>query len=147
MLLFKPKRGIKPTLITYAIFTAGYIPCFILLFYKNSPIESWLQFIAISYGLLTLLFILIQKTTYYSIKNGYFNYSSIFLLKGAINIENIHKLEVNKTSWVGNKPATATKGIIIHYNKYDDVYISPESNDDLVKELLKINPNIEVVFF
>jgi len=41
---------------------------------------------------------------------------------------------------VGLKPATATKGLIIKYDKYNDIYISPDSNESFVEAILKINP-------
>jgi hypothetical protein len=47
--------------------------------------------------------------------------------------------------YVGMKPAFARNGIIVRYNKYDEIYISPPDNNEFVEELLKINPEIEVV--
>ena len=46
---------------------------------------------------------------------------------------------------VGFKPALATKGLIIKYNKYDDIYISPNSNDTFIEAVLKINSNIKIM--
>ena len=43
------------------------------------------------------------------------------------------------------KPALDTKGFIITYNKAEDVYVSPAKSDVFLSELLKINPNIEVL--
>ena len=43
------------------------------------------------------------------------------------------------------KPALDTKGFIITYNQYDDVYVSPQKSDVFLQELLKINPKIEIV--
>ena len=66
-------------------------------------------------------------------------------LVGKIKIDRIHTLEVNKTLWAGtNKPATALKGIVVKYNKYDEIYMSPSTNETFVEELLKVNPNIQV---
>ena len=46
--------------------------------------------------------------------------------------------------WAGLKPATATKGLIIRYNTYDEIYISPESNEAFIEDLKKINGNTQI---
>ena len=49
------------------------------------------------------------------------------------------------TLWVGTRPATAKNGVIIYYNKYDEIYFSPSDNEAFVAALLEINPEIKVV--
>lgn len=83
------------------------------------------------------------KDTYYILTEKELKFKSGFL-KGSIKTESIKELEVNKTMWVGIKPATAQRGIIVKYNKFDQVYISPKDNEEFVKELLKIKPEIKV---
>lgn len=61
-----------------------------------------------------------------------------------ININKIRKLEfhhgiVVPCTW---KLSLSDKGIIIHYNQYDDIYISPNNSELFITELLKLNPNI-----
>ena len=46
--------------------------------------------------------------------------------------------------WTGIKPALAKKGLIIKY-KYNEIYIAPQSNAELVADLLYINPEIKIV--
>jgi hypothetical protein len=46
--------------------------------------------------------------------------------------------------WSGVRPALASKGLIIKYNKYDDIYIAPENNNEMIKDLLKVNPAIKL---
>ncbi|MBK0382165.1 PH domain-containing protein [Pedobacter sp. SD-b] len=65
-------------------------------------------------------------------------------LKGVILIEDIKEIQKNTTKWIGYKPATARKGLVIRYNKYDEVYISPDDNDTFIKELLKLKANIKI---
>jgi hypothetical protein len=43
------------------------------------------------------------------------------------------------------KPALDTKGFIITFNNKEDVYVSPAKSDIFLSELLKINPNIEIL--
>jgi MFS family permease len=82
-------------------------------------------------------------TTYYILENGKLKYRS-GMIKGEIDIATIKEIQPFKTSWVGLKPALAQNGIIIKYHKYDEIYISPENNDNFMEELIKINPSILV---
>ncbi|HET8839525.1 MAG TPA: PH domain-containing protein, partial [Flavobacteriaceae bacterium] len=50
-----------------------------------------------------------------------------------------------ETRWCGLKPATAGKGLVVKYNKYDEIYISPKTNDSFVEKLLQLNPKIEII--
>lgn len=59
-----------------------------------------------------------------------------------IKIDSIVSIKVGTTMWSGYRLATSRNGIIITYNKYDDVYISPKTNEEFVKKLLEFNPNI-----
>ena len=65
-------------------------------------------------------------------------------IRGKINIANIKEVEVNKTLYVGIKPALARKGLIIKYNQYNEIYISPNTNTSFVKKLLELNAEIKV---
>jgi cytochrome b561 len=42
------------------------------------------------------------------------------------------------------KPALDTKGFIITYNSFDDLFISPKRSDVFIEEIKKINPQIEI---
>jgi hypothetical protein len=35
--------------------------------------------------------------------------------------------------------------LIVKYNRYDDVYVAPEDSDNLIRDLLAINPAIKVI--
>lgn len=65
--------------------------------------------------------------------------------KNVIDINSIHKIERNQNtvSLPINNPYQ--KGITIHYNQYDDIFIAPKEESDLIAEIRKINPNIEVI--
>jgi len=67
--------------------------------------------------------------------------------RGKININSIRKIERHSGLIVPvtYKPALGTKGLIIYYNKFDDIYISPKEEEVFLEELIRINPNIEVV--
>lgn len=83
------------------------------------------------------------KDTFYILTEKELKFKSGFL-SGSIKTESIKELEVNKTMWVGIKPATAKRGVIVKYNQFDQIYISPKDNEEFVKELLKIKSEIKV---
>lgn len=68
-------------------------------------------------------------------------------IRGCIKIAEIRKIEPwNK--WYLNsfiKPALDKDGMIIHYNKFEDIYISPKEKEKFIAVLREINPDIEVV--
>lgn len=82
--------------------------------------------------------------TAYAIKEGKLYYRSAFI-KGNLDIQTIRKVDMNSTMWSGIKPALATKGMIIYFNRFDEIYIAPENNEAMISDLLEINPEIQVV--
>jgi len=65
-------------------------------------------------------------------------------IKGKIEIDKIHEIIKGKTLWSGFKPATARNGLIIRYEKYNEIYISPKTNDSFVKKILELNNKIKI---
>lgn len=90
-----------------------------------------------------LLFLWIYYSTSYGIQDQHLHYHSAFI-KGKIDIATITRLQVGKNLWSGLKPALSTKGIIINYNRFDEIYVAPINNKELVDALLEINPAIAV---
>ncbi len=81
--------------------------------------------------------------TYYQIKGDKLIYRSGFI-HGVIDIDNIKEIIKGKTMWVGLKPALATGGMIIKYNRFDDIYLAPKNNEELIGDLLKLNKKIVI---
>jgi uncharacterized protein (DUF983 family) len=67
--------------------------------------------------------------------------------KGTININSIKKIEFHKGIFVPVlwKPALSHIGLIITYNNYDDIYISPENRAEFAQKLTQINPKINLI--
>ena len=84
------------------------------------------------------------KTTNYEITENHIKYKSGFI-NGSIDIKNIQSIITDTTLWVGLKPAMARNGLIIRHNKYDEIYISPETNVTFISELLKRNNTINII--
>jgi hypothetical protein len=47
--------------------------------------------------------------------------------------------------WAGYRPALARKGIVVRYNRWDEIYISPRDQEAFVAGLVERNPGIAVV--
>lgn len=89
------------------------------------------------------LLIWIYVDTSYKIEDDKFKYHSAFL-RGEIEISKIREITKDKTIYAGIKPALATNGIIIRYEKYNEIYVAPENNETLIADLLKLNSAIVV---
>ncbi len=91
-----------------------------------------------------LLWVLLD--TRYVIKNHFLLYRS-GPIRGRIDIQKIQKIKRHSGLYVPVtlKPALDTKGFIITYNKYDDMFISPIKSDLFIEEIMKINPKIEII--
>lgn len=81
--------------------------------------------------------------TFYKISDTHFHYQS-GPLRGKIAVKKIIELNTNTTMWIGMKPALATKGIVLKHTQFNEIYISPENQEEFVTELVKTNPNIKV---
>ncbi len=104
------------------------------------PSEYWTSIlIATVVGFLLWMFL----GTNYELNQTDFIYRS-GPIRGSISLNRIRKIKVGKTMWVGFKPATARMGLIVYYDKYNEIYISPKTNETFVKEILKLNSNIEI---
>ena len=112
-------------------------------FFEDSY-EPFLVLFSIHF-LVILFLVWTYKTTFYKIENSDLHWKS-GPFKGKIDISKINKIEYHKgiivpTIW---KPALSHIGLIITYNKYDDIYISPEKSEQFITQLLETNPNITI---
>jgi len=102
------------------------------------------SYVTISLLLLVCAFLLWSYYgTYYELTQKQIKYNC-GPIKGKIEIKEIREVIKGKTLWVGLKPATARKGLIIKYGKFDEIYISPQTNDEFINRLLKLNDAIKI---
>ena len=68
-------------------------------------------------------------------------------IRGSIKTERIRKVERWNKWYVMSfiKPALDKDGLIIYYDKFEDIFISPENKEEFIKALCEMNPGIEVV--
>ena len=65
-------------------------------------------------------------------------------ISGKIKTEEITEIIKAKTHWSGLKPATANNGLVIRYRKFEEIYISPETNEIFINKILEINEKIKI---
>ena len=86
---------------------------------------------------LLVLFYFLAKSIQYKIDG-----ENLIIWRTKIPIQSIHK--VYRTRMPLSSPALSLDRIGIVYNKYDEIFISPNEREEFIKELLKVNPTIEV---
>ncbi|MGJ1237259.1 MULTISPECIES: hypothetical protein [Sphingobacterium] len=67
----------------------------------------------------------------------------------SVDITSICKLETDKVDWFGTMRLTILrpyrKGMVLHYNKIDDIFVDPENPTEFIDKLKQIAPNIDVI--
>lgn len=86
---------------------------------------------------LLVLFYFLAKSIQYKIDG-----ENLIIWRTKISIQSIHK--VYRTRMPLSSPALSLDRIAIVYNKYDEIFISLKEREEFIKELLKVNPAIEV---
>jgi hypothetical protein len=128
-------------LINYLLIGFMILPVIVFFLDKNTFAEK--PFILLPLWSPLILILWIYFDTFCKIEKNELIYRSGFL-RGKIEIPNIKEILIGKTMWIGIKPALAINGLIIKFNKYDEIYIAPENNDRLISDLIKLNPEIKI---
>jgi hypothetical protein len=126
--------------IVYIIVIGSTIPAFF-----DDNITALYVVIGINTIVLGFLSWLILQTNYVLDSKNLFYKSGPF--NGTIAIKSIKKIEFHNGIFVPTlwKPALSHIGLIITYNNYDDIYISPENREEFVQKLITINPTINLI--
>ena len=102
------------------------------------------SYVTISLLLLVSAFLLWSYYgTYYELTQKQIKYNC-GPIKGKIENKEVRGDVKGKTLWVGLNPATDRKGLIIKYGKFDEIYISPQTNDEFINRLLELNDAIKI---
>jgi hypothetical protein len=126
--------------LTFIVFGGSFLIILSLLMVALSE-AKFLAIVLLGAPLLFLTWL--WASTYYRVDDAYLHYTS-GPFRGKIAITAIREIDKNKTLWVGFKPALSARGLIIRYNKWDEIYISPQHKDAFITELLKRNERIQV---
>ena len=127
--------------INYLLIGSLILPIIVFFLDKSTFTEKPFILLPLLSPLIILFWIYFD--TFYKIEKKELIYRSGFL-RGKIEILNIKEILKGKTMWSGIKPALARNGLIIKFNKYDEIYISPENNDELISDLIKLNSEIKI---
>jgi hypothetical protein len=96
------------------------------------------------FGLVLGNFVWMWFDTYYQIKQDKLYYRSAWI-RGSVPIAAIEEVHKHQKLYSGLRPALSTKGMVIKYNRWDELFISPVEMDLFINALSNINPNIKVV--
>lgn len=138
MKIYKPN---KKGFINYLLIGSILLPIVVFMLDKNTFTENPFILLPLLSPLILILWIYFD--TSYKIENNTLIYRSGFL-RGNIEITTIKEILKGKTLWIGTKPALARNGLVIKFNKYDEIYIAPENNSQIIADLLKINSEIKI---
>ncbi|MCF8407399.1 MAG: PH domain-containing protein [Crocinitomicaceae bacterium] len=109
----------------------------------NQSYESLLILYSISVSL-GILFIVIQRSTSYEIREKDVLICKMLFFKKQIPIQTIRKIERANGLYVGWKMNTSWKCLVVHYNKYDELLISPEKETEFIREITRLNNSISI---
>lgn len=90
-----------------------------------------------------ILFISIFRSTHYTFEEDNLLCKSL-IFKRRIPYNSMRKIEQNTSLYAGLKMSTAFRGIIIHYNKYDELFISPSESERFIALIQERNSLVEV---
>ncbi|WP_210464039.1 PH domain-containing protein [Rufibacter roseolus] len=65
-------------------------------------------------------------------------------LHGTIPIRQIREIKQNQYLWAGLRPALGLHGLVINYNRWDTIYLSPAQKEAFLQALQEVNPQIVV---
>jgi hypothetical protein len=141
-MIFKNRKGLSFQLTVIGLMTL-FIGVFILRIVEEEAKQIhliWPDFLMLG---VTSLLLWLYFGTEYNLTQYTLKYKS-GPIRGEIKVEQITEILVGKSMWTGLKPATATNGLIIKYGKYEEIYISPQTNETFVKKILEFNQSITI---
>jgi len=89
-----------------------------------------------------LFFWLYFGTNYELNESGFIYQCGPFI--GKIKVDRITEIVKGKTHWIGLIYATAKNGLIVKYDTYGAVYISPKTNELFIQKILELNSEIKI---
>lgn len=101
---------------------------------------DWLGYLVLL--CVVLLVVFLSKTTRYIINEDQLIVKSFWIVNEKIDISKIRKVE--KSNSVLSSPALSLDRIAVRYNKFDEIYLSPQNKQLFFEDLLSVNPDIEI---
>ncbi len=112
----------------------------------NAYKDNWDDFFILLTVILLqqLLFLGVFRSTHYTFEPDTLLCRSL-IFKRRIPYASIRKIEQHTSMYAGLKLSTSFRGILIHYNKYDELFISPAESDRFIALLKERNGGIVVM--
>ena len=132
---------------TFTVLVIWGLVLFLLSIIGLNAAKTGIEFVPTIIVLLVCAFLIwVLLDTRYVIRDNKLFYRS-GPIRGNISIDKIRKIEYFSGYFVPTsmKPALDYKGFIIHYNAFDDVYVSPKNAEDFLETLKAMNPTIEII--
>ncbi len=108
----------------------------------GSPIEATLTMVAIMLPVTSFILHIFFSTKYQINDRNELLIKCGFLYNSVVEISKIKSISSTRNPIAS--PAPSLDRIQLKYGKWDSVIISPKDKIELVNELLKINPNIQI---
>ncbi len=106
--------------------------------------NSHASVLSISFGVvlpIILIFVVLTTITY-TVKEGELQVRVAGFLYRRIPVRTIRKIE--KTRTILSAPAASLDRIILYYNRWDEIVLSPKDKEQFIADLQEENPSIEV---
>jgi hypothetical protein len=132
--IYKSKLGLE--LIIPLILIVGYV------LFELISNRIWMGTLVMVLTILLILYTILSIK--YKIENDNLNITCTVFMNVNIDIKSIRK--VSETYNPLSSPATSIDRLEIFYNKFDSILISPKKKKEFIEDILKINPNIEVIY-
>jgi len=92
----------------------------------------------------TVFNILLPLTTYFVFEEKELVLTSL-IFKRRIPFSEITRVTTTKAwKYIGMKYGASSKGLVLHYEKYEEVYLSPKPSTEFLNQLLLRNPEIKI---
>jgi energy-coupling factor transporter transmembrane protein EcfT len=137
---FKSRKDILFQILIFG-FSGLYIGIILFRIFSNGKINFEFIWSDILMFIVIVFLLWLNFGTEYELTQTKLKYKS-GPISGNIEIEGIKEIIKGKSLWSGLKPATARNGLIIKYDKYDKIYISPKTNNSFVEKILEYNSKI-----
>jgi hypothetical protein len=138
---FRTRIDLGMKIIPVVLFLGMLIPA-IYNVYKNNWSDC---FIFLTVLLLQqLLFLGVFRSTHYTFERETLLCRSL-IFKRRIPYASIRKIEQHTSLYAGLKMSASFRGMIIHHNTYDELFISPAESDRFIALLKERNPGIVVI--
>ncbi|ADX68449.1 MULTISPECIES: PH domain-containing protein [Weeksella] len=109
-----------------------------------AAMNSHASVLSISFGVvlpIILIFVVLTTITY-TVKEGELQVRVAGFLYRRIPVRTIRKIE--KTRTILSAPAASLDRIILYYNRWDEIVLSPKDKEQFIADLQEENPSIEV---